>query len=228
MKCPVNFSRSLAILFFVSSWVPALLLGGGLSWPPPPSFWPPPVLGKAFTAVVGVTPGLKAFPSCLIDNTALARPFLAGLSRLVSVTENGAVTLDFSESKSPNGVSLTVQRFKKFTGGICRRAPVLRVWADRWRGGYDRQSLLSVNSLPFCVTVDERSPSCSTHRLLVSGGVLRGRQPPTAAQQPPFVFTSQKLTQSVVVWLQFSVKQPQLVDHAWQPRGPKPRVRVLS
>ena len=83
MKCPVNFSRSLAILFFVSSWVPALLLGGGgLSWPPPPSFWPPPVLGKAFTAVVGVTPGLKAFPSCLIDNTALARPFLAGLSRL--------------------------------------------------------------------------------------------------------------------------------------------------
>ena len=35
--------------------------------------------------------------------------------------------------------------------------------ADRWRGGYDRQqSWLSVNSLPFCVTVDERSPSSST------------------------------------------------------------------
>ena len=92
MKCPVNFSRSLAILFFVSSWVPALLLGGGLSWPPPPSFWPPPVLGKAFTAVVGVTPGLKAFPSCLIDNNALARTFLPGRAGTTCRPEYNAAT----------------------------------------------------------------------------------------------------------------------------------------
>ena len=73
-------------------------------------------------------------------------------------------------------------------------------WADRWRGGYDRQSLLSVNSLPFCVTVDERSPSCSPSNFLCLAGFSGA-----AAVRLHF------RTYSVVVWLQFSVKQPQLV-----------------
>lgn len=44
----------------------------------------------------GVTPGLKAFPSCLIDNNALARTFLPGRSgTTVSVSfVSAAVTLD--------------------------------------------------------------------------------------------------------------------------------------
>ena len=41
---------------------------------------------------VGVTPGLKAFPSCLIDNNALARTFLPGRAGTTCRPEYNAAT----------------------------------------------------------------------------------------------------------------------------------------
>ena len=106
---------------------------------------------------VGVTPGLKAFPSSLIDNNALARTFLPG--RADTTPPLPWISIFRHPRKSEDSWG---------NGGAEGRLGndrVLRALdsADRWRGGYDRQqSWLSVNSLPFCVTVDERSPSSST------------------------------------------------------------------
>ena len=121
---------------------------------------------------VGVTPGLKAFPSCLIDNNALARTFLPGRAGTTLVPippPTYCCHCRHWRKNSSNGGS----RARWPSSGERRWIPLANAGevlqpsaldsADRWRGGYDRQqSWLSVNSLPFCVTVDERSPSSST------------------------------------------------------------------
>ena len=103
MKCVVKFSCSLVggtssfqllFLLVLLLFVSHLLEATGLWQPQPPGKQPPSSslqkaasvsrMASLFVAVpptsgyVGVTPGLKAFPSCLIDNNALARTFLPG------------------------------------------------------------------------------------------------------------------------------------------------------
>ena len=111
-----------------------------------------------------MTPGLKAFPSYLIDNNALARTFLpgrAGTTGFLAADKSAPTVFEFQRMLAARSA---VERGGGFIG-LARCALDSLQAADRWRGGYDRQqSWLSVNSLPFCVTVDERSPSSSTSR----------------------------------------------------------------
>ena len=150
---------------------------------------------KPYSVFPGVTPGLKAFPSSLIDNNALARTFLPGRADTTPPLPWISIFRHPRKSELSRGNGGAEGRLGNYR--------VLRALdsADRWRGGYDRQqSWLSVNSLPFCVTVDERSPSYST-LLKPSSRYARLRRRICRLR------SCSDFKASLVVWLQFSVKQ---------------------
>ena len=111
MKCVVKFSCSLvggtsllapqfsSSLFHISlrPWLRLLpqppmasTRKAGSSHRPPSQ--PPASTPTSADGYVGVTPGLKAFPSCLIDNNALARTFLPGRAGTTCRPEYNAAT----------------------------------------------------------------------------------------------------------------------------------------
>jgi hypothetical protein len=108
MKCLVKFSCSLAGSPSLSSFSLFHVEEAGSS------LWPP-FLGVK--AVVGaVTPGLKAFPSCLIDKNALARPVLPGRAGTASVVASFAIEI--------SSVTLVVLRPRHFRGESAARIAV--------------------------------------------------------------------------------------------------------
>ena len=158
MKCPVNFSRSLASLFFVSSWVPACA-------------WWPLLASSAFLlassrpreSLYGRRRRDTRFKSLSILFDWQHRACAPIFSRVVPARlRHPRMAPPLPSFQSPihrTAFPSAVNGLKSLPAEFVEERSFLRVWADRWRGGYDRQSLLSVNSLPFCVTVDERSPS---------------------------------------------------------------------
>ena len=136
-------------------------------------------LESLIPAVIVVTPGLKAFPSCLIDNTALARPFLAGLSRLGGSPKPATLAPPLSKFRHYPcfGVHRAVweTRWRRFLGPS---APVRKTtrevsWPMAWRLW---QTVFAQCQFLTILCDSRRALSILFPiELLVSGGVLRGR-----------------------------------------------------
>lgn len=164
------------------------------------SFWRPPPSNSWSWGYDGVTPGLKAFPSCLIDNNALARTFLPGRS---GTAVSASTVCAAATTANSLGTVVYVARRRWKSGGddgkIRRRRNILarswQCWPMAWRLW---QTAVVAQCQFLTILCDSRRALSIFFDYFVVVA---------------FFFAASFTT--VVVWLQFSVKQPQLLDHGW-------------